>query len=112
MTTHDLLFLKNIGARCIVLNQGKIITDTMASQLLSSHFETKYLIDISIDEISKIESMKLANLRYSFKEDRAILIVYNGEDKERIVKNINITGLQQKHIEVEDIYYKVMNSEK
>lgn len=86
--------------------------DTMASQLLSSHFETKYLIDISIDEISKIESMKLANLRYSFKEDRAILIVYNGEDKERIVKNINITGLQQKHIEVEDIYYKVMNSEK
>lgn len=32
MTTHDLLFLKNIGARCIVLNQGKIITDTMARQ--------------------------------------------------------------------------------
>lgn len=112
MTTHDLLFIKNIDARCIVLNQGKIITDTRASQLLSSDFEEKYLIDMPIVKLSKVEALKLTNFRYTFKETEATIIVYNEKDKEKIIKNVEITGLRQEHIGVEDIYYKVMNDGK
>ncbi|QUH18871.1 ABC transporter ATP-binding protein [Alkaliphilus sp. B6464] len=111
LTTHDLAFIKNLDVRCIILKDGLIIADDYIYNLIEDKGSKKYKIVIPMSDLNSLEELKIDNIRYAYDRDRVVAQVYEEDDKDLIVKNLNIQEFYSENLDIEDIYYRVISYE-
>lgn len=107
MTTHDLMFIKSIDARKIVLKDGKIILDSKKDEFFFDKNLKKYVFRVK--EFRKDELYKNKNVRFEINDNDIFLIAYDESAKETILKSENVLSFSEEDIDAYDIYYKVIN---
>lgn len=110
LTTHDLNFIKSLDVRCIILKDGKIIADETVNNLVDENENEKYRIVISNKDSKKMDQLRLENTRYSYRENKIILDVYDDDIKDMIIKNLDIVEFRKEKLNIEDIYYRVIKN--
>lgn len=110
LTTHDLNFVKNLNVRCLILKDGLVVADDFIDKLVDKDRTTKYKILISKEDSKALDSLNIKDIRYSYTDDSIILNVYDEDLKDLITKEINILGLYQEPLDMEDIYYRVIKN--
>ncbi len=112
LTTHDLNFINSLDVRCIILEEGKIIADDRIANLVKDTEFEAFEIIINNNMSKKLEALNIENkIRYSFNEDNIILKIYDKDIKDLVLENIEIEEYRKSELNIEDIYYKVINNE-
>jgi len=106
-TTHDLLFMKSIDARIIVLKNGFITYDGKLMQFKENQLD-KTVFTFSETQIDTLNTLCVENCRTEYSEGKVFLHVYDTKTKTIILNTLEIEEMHHQVMEIEDLFFTVM----
>lgn len=106
-TTHDLLFMKSIDARIIVLKNGSITYDGKIMQFKANNLD-KTVFTILATQINALNALNRENCRIEYREEQVILHVYDAATKTQILNTVEVDDMRRQVMEIEDLFFTVM----